>query len=267
MARMHNQYNPYIPEKFRITKVFCETRDTATFRLECSMDHMPGQFVEVTVPGIGECPISFSSYSGKHIDLCIRNVGNVTRAIHAKKQGDFLWVRGPYGHGYPMQEMHGQDIMLIGGGTGVAPLRGALEYLSSNRKDFGKVSLYLGFRQPYDMLFKRDYNEWKRKFSLNLTVDKPEPGWKGNVGVVTTLLDKAEINKDSAAIICGPPIMIKFIMQSLMAKGIKEEKVYISFERLMSCGIGKCGHCELSGKYVCRHGPVFRYDHTKSMVD
>lgn len=262
---MHNK--PYLPTKYKIMKIFKETHDTATFRIKCSYKHAPGQFFEIGVLGIGECPVSICSYSKDYVDLCIRNVGNVTNAIHSRKTGNYIWMRGPYGNGYPMHELYGKDVCLIGGGTGTAPLVGALEYIEKNRKAFGNVDVFFGFRFPHDILFKRDIKKWKKKFNLYLTVDKGEKAWKGNVGVVTKLLDNAKISTDSAVLICGPPIMTKFVMQSLEKKGIKEDNVYISFERLMSCGIGKCGHCELGGKYVCKQGPVFRYDRAKSMVD
>lgn len=259
--------NPYIPQKFRIMGITKETHDVKTFRMDCRMSLMPGQFVEVAVLGSGECPISVCSSSDSYIDLCIRDVGNVTKAIHSKKKGNHLWLRGPYGKGYPMQDMYCKDVLLIGGGTGVAPLRGAMEYIEKNRSLFRDVKLFFGFRMPHDILFRKDMMRWDRKFDLNVSVDRQEKGWKGEVGFVSAMIDRANIKKDSAAIICGPPVMIKSIMQSLAAKGIAEDNVYISFERLMSCGIGKCGHCELGGKYVCRHGPVFRYDQAKTMMD
>ncbi|MFO8016927.1 MAG: FAD/NAD(P)-binding protein [Candidatus Woesearchaeota archaeon] len=259
--------NPYLPEKFRISRVIRETHDTSTFRVDFDRKNMPGQFFEASVIGVGECPISVCSHSKDHIDLCIRNVGNVTNAIHKLKAGDSIWLRGPYGKGYPMEEMYGRDICLVGGGTGAAPLRGVLEFIESHREAFGDVNIFLGFRFPHDMLFSRDYKRWDKKFSLNLTVDKAEKGWKGNVGVVTNLIDKAELSRDSAAAVCGPPVMIKFVMQSLRKQSIPDENVYISFERLMSCGLGKCGHCEVGGKYICRDGPVFRYDKARHMED
>lgn len=270
MAAKNPATNPYVPEKYKIMKIFRETHDTFTFRIGMKMKHMPGQFFEIGVLGIGECPISITSYSDKYIDFCIRNVGNVTKAIHSKREGSNVWIRGPYGNGYPMQEMYGRDVCLIGGGTGTAPLRGALQYIDVNRKLFGKVNILFGFRFPHDMMFKRDYAGWKKKFNLYLSVDKVEEGdksWKGNVGFVASLVEKADIKPDSAVIICGPPMMIKSVMDGLAKKGVKDENVYISFERLMSCGIGKCGHCEIGGKYVCRHGPVFRYDKAKEMAD
>jgi anaerobic sulfite reductase subunit B len=259
--------SPYIPEKCRILKIYPETNDTATFRIEYDGDPQPGEFVEVGVLGIGEAPISICSHSKKFVDLCIRNVGNVTRSIHSKKAKEYVWIRGPYGHGYPMGDFKGKDIILAGGGTGVAPLKGAIEYINKHRSDFGKVSIFFGFRNDEAILFKDYFDGWKRDFDFQLTLDCPSDKIKCNVGVVTTLIDKAELNKDAIAIMCGPPVMIKFMMQSLMKKGLNEGNVYISFERLMSCGIGKCGHCEVGGKYVCRHGPVFRYDRAKDMAD
>lgn len=264
---MINTGNPYIPEKFRILKVFRETKDTSTFRIECRTKNMPGQFFQAALLGIGECPISICSHSDSHVELCARNVGNVTKAMHGMKPGDHVWLRGPYGNGYPMHELYGKDVLLIGGGTGTAPLRGALEYIGKNRKAFGRISIFFGFRNYESILFKRNFNEWRKNFNFNFTLDCDTKKAKCNIGAVTALIDRANINKDAAALICGPPVMIKFVMQSLMNKGMKEENVYISFERMMSCGIGKCGHCEIGGKYVCRHGPVFRYDKAKNMMD
>jgi anaerobic sulfite reductase subunit B len=267
---MANQ-NPYIPEKKMIIRVFDETHDIKTFRLECKTNHKPGQFMEVSLPGIGECPISIASYSNYYLDLCIRDVGNVTHLINSKRIGDYLWVRGPYGNGYPMDNFKGKDIVMVAGGTGTAPIKGAIEYILKNRKDFGKITVFTGFRHYEDVLFKREMEQWKKLFNYEFTLDCAPEGknqnLKCNIGVVTALIDKSEISKDAVALMCGPPAMIKFAAQSLMNKGLDEKNVYISFERLMSCGIGKCGHCELGGKYVCKHGPVFSYDKAKDMTD
>ena len=259
--------NPYIPNRYRIEKIFNETHDTKTFRVNTKINPLPGQFVELSILGIGEFPVSISSCSKDYIDLCIRNVGNVTNAVHSKKEGDHLWIRGPYGHGYPLKEIEGKDIILVGGGTGTAPLRGAIKFIESSRKRYGKVHIFFGFRHYNDILFLRDQKDWKKDFNFEFTLDCAPKQMKCNVGVVTALIDKAELGPDAAALVCGPPVMIKFVMDSLMKKGIKEENVYISFERLMSCGIGKCGHCEIGGRYICKHGPVFSYKDAKKMVD
>lgn len=264
--------NPYLPKKVKILSVTKETNDISTFRLDYPVKNKPGQFVEVGVLGIGECPISFCSYSNKHIDLCIRNVGNVTNAIHHKTKNDYVVVRGPFGNGYPLEQMFGNELVLIGGGTGAAPMRSVIDYVEQNRKKFGKVSIFFGFRNYENILFKKDFKKWSKLFNFQFTLDCPPNNiklskLKCNTGAVTSLLEKAEFSENAKALICGPPIMLKFIIPVLMAKGIKEQNVFISFERLMSCGIGKCGHCELNGKYVCKHGPVFRYDEAKNFTD
>ncbi|MFH1440111.1 MAG: FAD/NAD(P)-binding protein [Candidatus Woesearchaeota archaeon] len=277
--------NPYLPKKAKIIKVFRETDDTLTFRLDTSIfnkfngtnrTNRPGQFFNIAVLGIGECPISIASCSDKHVDLCIRNVGNVTNAIHQKKAGDYLLIRGPYGNGYPMEEFYGKDIVMVGGGTGVAPLISAVEYIEKNRTKFGNAKLFFGFRHHDAVLFMRNFKRWNDVFDFGFTLDCPNINNKliksikptnCKTGAVTTLLDKAYLDKDSIAIICGPPVMIRFVAETLLKKGIDEKNIYISYERLMSCGIGKCGHCEVGGKYVCKHGPVFRYDEAKDMKD
>lgn len=274
--------NPYMPEKAIITKITKETKDTFTFRVKYKCNHMPGQFVNVSVLGIGECPISFASYSNDYIDLTIRNVGNVTKAIHEKKVGDYLWIRGPYGHGYPMETFHGKDIVLIGGGTGVAPLIGAVDYIEKNISKFKSVTLLFGFRNDESILFRTNYKRWVKLFNFDITLDcktKIEKAIKSNKftkssdkviyksGLITNLIVEHDLKKDSIAIVCGPPIMIKFVVQSLLEKGFSEDNIYISFERLMSCGLGKCGHCEVGGKYICKHGPVFTYKDSKDRLD
>lgn len=260
--------NPYMPTMAQIVSVTKETEDTSTFRVKYSYAHDPGQFVEVSLLGIGECPISIASWSPNHMDLCIRKVGSVTGAIHNLRQGDSLFIRGPYGVGYPIQEFIGKNIILIGGGTGVAPLRSVVEYLARKRTDFKNISLFFGFRSPSDMLFKADMAGWRSIFSLNISVDKADSTWNGNVCLVTELLEKAKINKENTiVIICGPPVMLKCVMNTLNKFNFSDEQVYVSFERHMRCGIGKCGHCMVNNKYICRDGPVFRYDEAKKLID
>lgn len=260
--------NHYIPKLAAIQDITKETSDTSTYRIKYPIKHDPGQFVEVSVLGIGECPISICSFSKSNIELCIRNVGNVTNTISKLKKGDKVYVRGPYGHGYPMQLFRKKNIVIIGGGTGVAPLRGVIKFIERNRKMFGKIDLFLGFRNPEDILFKNDIKEWKKKFNLQLTVDKADKAWKGNIGVVTTLLEAAKLSSENTIVItCGPPIMIKFVLQTLKKLGFADSQIYMSLERLMKCGIGKCGRCQIAGKRVCRHGPVFCYEEAKFLKD
>ncbi len=259
--------NPYIPKKVEVVEIRKETEDISTYKLNYKLKHGPGQFIELGRLGIGECPISICSYSDKYVELCIRDVGNVTRIIHGLKKGDELSIRGAYGHGYPMEDFKGKNIVAVGGGTGVAPLRSVLKYIEANRKDFGDVQIFLGFRSPEDILFKKDIKTWEKKFDLNLTVDKASRKWKGCVGVVTKMLEEKGVKKDSIIVACGPPIMIKFVIECLKKKGIDDKQIYVSYERLMHCGIGKCGHCMVDNKYVCRDGPVFRYGEVKDIED
>ncbi|MEE9525522.1 MAG: FAD/NAD(P)-binding protein [Candidatus Woesearchaeota archaeon] len=259
--------NPYIPKKTKVIDVKKLTRDITLYKLQYKIKHDPGQFVEIGKLGIGECPISICSSSKDYIELCIRDVGNVTRILHGVKKGDNLTIRGPYGHGFPMEDFKGKNIVAIAGGTGTAPLRGVIKYIEANRKDFGDVQIFLGFRSPDDILFKKDIKIWEKKFDLNITVDKASGAWKGCIGVVPKLMEEKGVMKDSIIISVGPPIMMKFVIECLMKRGFSEEQIFLSYERLMHCGIGKCGHCMLDNKYVCLDGPVFRYKEAKNLED
>ncbi|MBD3310416.1 anaerobic sulfite reductase subunit AsrB [Candidatus Woesearchaeota archaeon] len=260
--------NPYLPELVKVDKVMKETDDTSIIRLKSEKEYEPGQFFEVSLLGIGECPISVCSCSRDYLDLCVRGVGNVTRALLELKPGDKVGIRGPYGKGYPMDDFFGKNILIIGGGTGAAPLRGVLEYVTENRDSFNDVSIFLGFREPDDILFSREIESWKKQYDLKLTVDKADNKWKGNVGVVTDLLEKAKLNKDNTAvIICGPPVMIRFVVQLLEELGFDDRQIWVSLERHMKCGVGKCGRCMVNGKRICEDGPVFSYIDAKSLID
>jgi len=253
--------NPYFPQKVKIKKIIKETIDTRTYTVDFKTAHEPGQFVEVSLLNAGEVPISISSYSTKHLELCIRDVGTVTHALAQLKKGDYVYVRGPYGKGYPMQYMKDNTIMVIAGGTGVAAVRSVIHYIEQHRADFKDVELFLGFRTPNDMLFKNDIKRWEKKFNLHLTVDKADQPWTYNTGVVTKLLETANLsNEHKIVVACGPPIMIKFTLLTLEKLGFHKDQIYVSLERLMKCGLGKCGHCMIQHMYVCKDGPVFRYD-------
>lgn len=250
--------NSFTPVMTSIEKVTTLTEDTKMFRVKYPCNHMPGQFVEVSVLGVGECPISIASYSDEYLDLCIRNVGTVTKSLFSfREKKDKVGVRGPYGNGYPMESFKDKPIVLVAGGTGAAPLRGVIKYLEHMKDHFKDVQMFFGFRTPEDILFKDDMARWKKMFDLTLTVDKKTKGWRGNVGVITDPLKKAKIPKDATILICGPPIMIKFVKQTLFDKGISPHQIWLSLERDMQCGIGKCGHCMINNKYVCKDGPVF----------
>jgi len=258
----------YVPKNVKISKITQETADTRTFRLSSPLRNEPGQFVQVSIYGIGEAPISICSYSQDYIDLCVRNVGNVTNALFQLTEGSRVGIRGPYGKGFPMKDFHGKNITVIGGGTGVAALRSVLKYIEANKKFFPTVDIFLGYRSPAEILFRKDNEKWSELFNFNMTVDKGDEKWKGNVGLITALLQKSQLTRSNAGVVtCGPPIMIKFVIQLLKDAGFDDHQIWVSLERTMKCGVGKCGHCMLQDKYVCKDGPVFSYVDAKALED
>jgi anaerobic sulfite reductase subunit B len=256
--------NPYMPKPYKVLESFRESTDTFTITVDMKVKHDPGQFVQVSIPGVGECPISICSYSDKFLKLNIREVGNVTKALSKIKKGDKLLIRGPYGHGYPMTELKGNDLIIIGGGCGVAPLKGIIDYVEKNRSDYKDVMLFLGYRSPNDIIFTRELTEWRKKYNLDVTVDQnahSEFCYDAKTGFVTDALKAANINNQNKVVfICGPPVMMKFVIDILKQKGFHDDQIFISAERLMFCALGVCCHCMIHGKFTCIDGPVFRYD-------
>jgi len=261
--------SPYKPIEKEIVSYTRETHDAFTIKLDWALDHEPGQFVFCSLPGIGEAPISICSYSDKYVELNIREVGNMTNKMALLKKGDKLLVRGAYGRSYPMDKFKGNNVVIVGGGSGVAPLKGIVEYINANRSDYKGVQLFFGFRTPDDILFKKEIKGWRNEFDVNLSFDKVEkPTKEGVQGFVTQLVeDKVNGNDQKIIFICGPPIMIEKVAEILLKKGFNEDQIYISAERLMYCGMGKCGRCMIHGKYTCLDGAVFRFDELKEYKD
>ncbi|MEM4259735.1 MAG: FAD/NAD(P)-binding protein [Candidatus Woesearchaeota archaeon] len=261
--------NPYASEEYSIKSIKKLNEDTALLTIKTKMNPMPGQFLQVNIPMVGEAPISNASYNHKELELLVRNVGNVTNHILNLNKNDKIRLRGPYGHGYPMNEMHNCDIVLIGGGTGTAPPRSVIQYIQKHRNNFGDVIIFFGFRGPKEILFQNDFAAWQKDFKFYLTVDKADPGsgYEGKVGLVTDLIEQTNLPEKAKVILCGPPIMIKFSIEKLLKKGIREDNIYISMERHMKCGIQKCGHCMIHDKYSCKDGPVFKYNEIKNVTE
>ena len=259
--------NPYIPEKVKILRAEKQTYDASLLTLRYRTDYSPGQFLEVSVLNIGEAPISICSYSKQYTEILVRAVGNVTHHICSLKERDSLFIRGPYGKGYPMDKLKDRNIVIIAGGTGIAPLRSVIKYIEQNRNNFYDISIFLGFRTPREILFKRDLKLWEKLFNLSISIDKPCKEWRKNVGFVHTIVDQFNFERDTVALICGPPLMMKAVTEILKKKNFKDENIFMSYERLMHCGIGKCGHCMINDKYVCRDGPVFNYKEAKYLED
>ena len=259
--------NPYLPAVARITDIIEETPDTKTFVISSPLKFKPGQFVELSIFGYGEAPISISGGNEKSIDLTIRAVGNITKRIHRMNVGDHVGIRGPFGNGWPVERAEGRNLLIAAGGIGLAPLKPVIEYVCNNRKKFRNVTLLYGARKPSLMLFKYKLEEWSKHMDVLLTVDEPEEGWKGNVGVVTTLCDRIKHVSDTVTLMCGPPIMMKYTSISLMELGFPTGEMYLSLERNMKCGIGICGHCAVGGLYVCRDGPVFSLNDALKLIE
>ena len=260
--------NKYLPQRVKVLKYKRETADDFIIRVDFKTEHEPGQFVQLGLPGYGECPISICSYSNKYMDFNIREVGNLTKKFAQLKKGDEIWVRGPYGTGYQMKKFKGNDLIIIGGGCGVAPLKGIINYVDKYREEYGNVSLFLGFRSPKDIIFRHQLVRWRQDYELHLSVDtNPDNLDMGcDVCYVTQLLERAQFNSEGKTVfVCGPSVMINLVINILKSKGFVDSQIYISLERLMKCGIGLCGHCMIDGVYVCKDGPVIRYDLLKEL--
>ena len=257
----------YLPEPATVTKRKMLNATELYLHLQLDsgkeLGHSPGQFVEVSIAGIGEAPISISSSPTQTgFELVIRNVGSVTNAIHNLKEGDKVGIRGPYGSGYPVDELRGKNLVFICGGIGLVPQRSMINYVLDNKDDFGDITILQGTRSHMDRFFIDELDRWSKRRDMHImeTVDVEHYEWHGNVGVVTTLLPKIEADLPASVIlICGPPIMYKFVLMSLWEAQVPKQNIFVNLERRMKCGVGKCGHCQINHKYVCQEGPVFRY--------
>ena len=227
------------------------------------LGHLPGQFVEVSIPGIGEAPISISSSPTRKgsFEMVVRKVGNVSKAMHALTAGDRIFIRGPFGTSFPVDDvMKGKDVVFICGGIGIVPIRSVIQYVLDNRHNYGRVVILFGAKTPGERLFIEEFEEWRKEKNVTIleTVDRRDEGWSGPEGVITTLLPLVKIEKEkTVAVVCGPPIMYKFVIAMLLETGLKKDQIYLSLERHMKCGVGKCGHCQINNIYVCQDGPVF----------
>lgn len=265
-ARQDDIYRPEMATVVR-SEPMTELERFIDLKLDCGKElgHLPGQFAEVSVFGVGEAPISISSSPTQDgsFQMVVRKAGNVTRAMHSLKPGDKVGIRGPFGTHFPVDgEMKGKDIVFICGGLGLVPVRSAINYVLHHRGDYGDVTILFGTKSPAERLFVDEVKEWISKGNVTYmeTVDRGDEQWTGNVGVITTLMtDMAVDPRKTVAIICGPPVMYKFAIVSLYKMGMVDKNIYVSLERNMKCGVGKCGHCQMDGLYVCQDGPVFKY--------
>ncbi|MBU0679239.1 MAG: FAD/NAD(P)-binding protein [Verrucomicrobia bacterium] len=240
-----------------------------SFKLDGKSDMRfePGQFFEISVPGIGEAPISVTSSPEEvapgEFHMVIRKVGNVTGALHAMDAGSKVGVRGPFGTSFPVDtEMKGKDLLFVCGGIGLVPVRSAIKHVLAHREDYGRITILSGTRSPAERLFMEDLAEWTERDDVEFieTVDVADDHWSGNVGVITTLFSMITLDVgNTSVIICGPPIMYKFVLLELDKMNFADEQIFMSLERHMKCGVGKCGHCQINGIYACQDGPVVKY--------
>jgi sulfite reductase subunit B len=273
-----NNESIYLPKPATIKNIRKLTDRETLFEIMMddnhSLGHKPGQFVEVSIMGIGEAPISVSSSPTQKdsFELCVRAVGSVTKAMHKLSTGDKLGIRGPFGRGFDTEFLKGKDLLFMCAGLGFVPLRSLINYVLHYRAEYGKVTILYGCKTPSELLFTEEVQSCHLRNDVQhcLTVDKvaPEECWDYNVGVITTLIPKVEFNpKTTYAIVVGPPIMYKFAVKALKERDMADDHIIVSLERRMKCGVGKCGHCQINGLYVCKDGPVFNYSKIKNLQE
>ncbi|MBL7160815.1 MAG: FAD/NAD(P)-binding protein [Candidatus Aenigmarchaeota archaeon] len=252
-----------VPRKVKVLDVQQEAPDISTLTLDCHSRCVPGQFVQVSLLGVGECPLSIASHSEKYMKLTVQGVGTVTKALCKLKKGDHLYIRGPYGKGYPLKKYRGSSLILVGAGCGVAALKSVIDYVESHRKDYKDVFLFFGYRYAKSIAYKKQATEWKKKFNLRIALsrEKTKSCLQWDQGHVTDLLKKEKLGPEkTAAFVCGPLRMINDTVKILKKKGFADTQIYMATERLMYCGTGACCHCMIRGKLACTDGPVFRFD-------
>jgi NAD(P)H-flavin reductase len=261
--------DPMLPRPFVVKRVSRETEDTFTLELTAGdggeLSFGSGQFNMLYVFGAGEVPISISGNPSQPSLLVhtTRSVGTVTAAMASLRRGDAIGVRGPYGSRWPIDEATGSDVLLIAGGIGLAPLRPAVYELLTRREKYGRVVILYGTRTPADILFRKQIEEWRARFDLDVyvTVDRSVGNWRGNVGAVTTLVPRAPFDPlNTIAMVCGPEVMMRFTVAQLEKRGLEHANIYLSVERNMKCAVGFCGHCQFGAAFICKDGPVFRFD-------
>lgn len=275
MSRQTQEPNIFLPREAEILRAEQITETEKHFMLKMkdgqAMEFAPGQIMEISVHGYGEIPIGFASSPTRKqsFDIVVRTVGRVSKAINKLEKGQSLFVRGPLGHGFDLEKMRGNPILIVAGGIGLCPTRSFIQYILDRRTEFKQFTLFFGAKSPKEQLFLDDLAQWRRSHDVAYyeTVDKADADWKGNVGVITTLFKKTQISSDTHVVICGPPVMYKFVINELNILGIPHNHVYVDLERRMKCGLGKCGHCQINDKYVCFDGPVFAYESIKNLEE
>ncbi len=271
MTRLNTIFTPKLAqivrkEQFTAKETFYEFR----FKDGTELGHDPGQFAELSVFGYGEAPFSISSSPtrGPNFQMCVRSVGDVTNALNNLPIGSAVGIRGPFGRGFNLDDLRGRDVLFIAGGLGIVPLRSLIVNVLDERPDFKRVILLYGAKNPSEILYREEVAQWSARPDVEFyqTVDIADETWTGNVGVITTLFKFVTVSpRNTVAVTVGPPIMYRFVLMELLSKGIPEGQIWMSLERRMKCGVGKCGHCQINGVYVCQEGPVFTLAQLRSL--
>jgi NAD(P)H-flavin reductase len=267
-----------IPKVGLITDIKQQTPDVKTFRVVAPeggklFEHMPGQCAMLSIPGVSEAMISITSSptNKEYMEFSVKKCGCLTEVLHALEPGDYMTVRGPYGNAFPVEtELKGEGLVFIAGGIGLAPLRSVINYVRDNRENYGDVDIIYGSRSMDDLVYLDEIkSEWMNTpgFNVHLTIDREQEGWDGHVGFVPSFVTEVNPDIKKKILVCGPPIMIKFTLDALAKLGFQKSQVYTTMELRMKCGIGKCGRCNIGNKYVCKHGPVFRFDQLEQLPD
>ncbi len=266
----------YLPVMAEITGIETmtelETLYEVTLPDGAELGHMPGQFVEVSLFGVGEAPFSISSSPTRKgtFEMGIRRVGMLTEVMGRMQPGEKIGIRGPFGRGVPVDEFKGKDVLVVAGGIGLVPMRSMINYVLDNRDDFGRLIICYGSRSDEELLYRNELKTWEEdpRVEFHVTVDHGSPDWTGRTGVITTLIPGLDLDlNNTRALVCGPPVMYRFALLSLRSKGLSEDNIWMSLERRMKCGVGKCGHCQINNSYVCQDGPVYHYPELKGLQE
>ncbi|MDF0590017.1 FAD/NAD(P)-binding protein [Candidatus Methanocrinis natronophilus] len=265
----------YIPYQAEVVDIDVESSNTYLLSLRpmdeeddhVPINYSPGQFLMVSVFGLGECPISIASSPTRDpLQICVREAGRITQGIMAARIGDVLGIRGPFGNGFPLGSMRGENVLIAGGGSGFATLRSLINYIADDREKFKEVTVVYGARTPQDLYFTTEYGSWQAaEIEVGITVDMIDATWKGDVGLVTSLLADLDPAPGASAL-CGPPMMIRAVAKDLLGRGFLKQDIHISLERHMKCGVGKCEHCTMGRYHVCTDGPIFSYDVVEDLI-
>lgn len=270
-GKCHGHSNPVQPKPHKLLDIIKESPTEWTFRVENDLPIRDGQFMQVSLPKVGECPISISGYGEGYCDFTIRSVGKVTDALFELQPGDTIFLRGCYGNGWPVEQYKGKNMVVIAGGTGVSPVKSLIDKFYQHPEEYGEVYIILGFKNEESILFRETLDNWQKAPNIHpiYTLDNEDKeGWEK--GLVTAFIDRIpfkDFDGNYECVVVGPPIMMKFVNLELLKFGVPEDKIWVSYERKMSCGIGKCGHCRIDDTYVCVDGPIFNYSFAKNLID